>query len=604
MLIRLLKPLGRPSAHRETRLAAVRFSRGAEAMPSASWTRTGPRALVPALALTVLLASAAPAPAATQVGQLAPPGTPGGCQARNNQSPTFFHLIQQSTSGGPGYVVPAGGGVITSWSHRGGDAGGSLRFKVYRPTADPDRFQIVGASGVTTPANGQVNTYPTRMRVQAGDILGLTVTANGIACQFSQPGGGDVVDGYPYASSDPTSGEFSFNYGGSYPLGGWRLNVAATVEPDVDGDGYGDESQDDCPAYAATQEPCPSFAATEGVQFSGVLATLATYSDPGGECTFSGATTINWGDGTTGPGTLTNTVRDPDTFRCEYTLSGAHTYADDGPYLASAGWTEASTGRTGTMYARTGVADAPITAAGTTILAPPGSSFTGVVGSFTSPDPNDTAGTYTASIDWGDGTPATAGNVTTNGSGGFNVSGSHTYAAGGSSTVTVTITGDGGATGRTTTSRTSGASESTVGAGPGGGPGGAGGSTDGATVGGLGAPTGLGLTFAKQKLPTALTKGFALKGGCAQNCLVEAQLVVSGKLAKRLRLSKQARATVVAKGSALAPAGGKALVRLKFTAKAKWAFKKLRSIKLSLVGVPSNAAGSGTTAKRTVTLRR
>ena len=150
---------------------------------------------------------------------------------------------------------------------------------------------------------------------------------------------------------------------------------------------------------------------------------------------------------------------------------------------------------------------------------------------------------------------------------------------------------------------------------PGGNTGGTGGNTGGnggtgGNAGGAGGnttltpPTGLGITFAKQKLPTALSKGFTVRAGCVQGCLVKAQLIASGKLAKRLKLSKKAKATVVATGSALAPAAGKAAVKLKFTTKAKRALKKLRLIKLSLVGVPSNTAGSGTTAKRTVTLRR
>jgi hypothetical protein len=35
-----------------------------------------------------------------------------------------------------------------------------------------------------------------------------------------------------------------------------ELLVAATIEPDVDGDGFGDETQDQCPSQASTQGPC------------------------------------------------------------------------------------------------------------------------------------------------------------------------------------------------------------------------------------------------------------------------------------------------------------------------------------------------------------
>ena len=65
------------------------------------------------------------------------------------------------------------------------------------------------------------------------------------------------------------------------------------------------------------------------------------------------------------------------------------------------------------------VADAPLTATGTTITAVQGTPFTGVVASFTDADPNGVAGDYSASIYWGDGQTST-GTVTANGSGGFN----------------------------------------------------------------------------------------------------------------------------------------------------------------------------------------
>ncbi|HZI90705.1 MAG TPA: Ig-like domain-containing protein [Thermoleophilaceae bacterium] len=135
--------------------------------------------------------------------------------------------------------------------------------------------------------------------------------------------------------------------------------------------------------------------------------------------------------------------------------------------------------------------------------------------------------------------------------------------------------------------------------GTGGNTGGTGGNTTTLTT-----PTGLGLSFAKQKLRRALSKGFVAKAGCAQACLVSSRLVLSGKLAKKLKLSKKAKATVVAKGSALAPAGGKGQLKLKFTKKAKKAFKRLRSIKLSLVSTPSSSGGAGAKKTLSVTLKR
>ncbi len=41
-----------------------------------------------------------------------------------------------------------------------------------------------------------------------------------------------------------------------------RANIAATLEPDADGDGFGDDTQDACPTSAATNNDCAPPAAT------------------------------------------------------------------------------------------------------------------------------------------------------------------------------------------------------------------------------------------------------------------------------------------------------------------------------------------------------
>ena len=70
--------------------------------------------------------------------------------------------------------------------------------------------------------------------------------------------------------------------------------------------------------------------------------------------------------------------------------------------------------------------DQPITATGTTISAVEGATFSGQVATLSDPDTTATAGEYTATIDWGDGSPASA-------------AGSHAYAEEGVYAITVTI---------------------------------------------------------------------------------------------------------------------------------------------------------------------
>jgi hypothetical protein len=80
----------------------------------------------------------------------------------------------------------------------------------------------------------------------------------------------------------------------------------------------------------------------------------------------------------------------------------------------------------------------PLTVTASSIQAVEGAPFSGVVASFTStltqPQPSD----FNASISWGDGTTS-VGTITAGGSGGFNVSGGHTYAKAGGYPLSVTV---------------------------------------------------------------------------------------------------------------------------------------------------------------------
>ena len=60
-----------------------------------------------------------------------------------------------------------------------------------------------------------------------------------------------------------------------------------------------------------------------------------------------------------------------------------------------------------------------------------GTAFSGPVAHFTDANAQATASAFTATISWGDGAPATAGTIAAAG-GGFDVGGTHTYAAAGS----------------------------------------------------------------------------------------------------------------------------------------------------------------------------
>jgi hypothetical protein len=75
-----------------------------------------------------------------------------------------------------------------------------------------------------------------------------------------------------------------------------------------------------------------------------------------------------------------------------------------------------------------------------------GTAFTGVVATFSDADPNANAKDFTATINWGDG-HLTNGTVTANAAGGFDVSGTNTYAKAGKFPINVDIADFGGGPG-------------------------------------------------------------------------------------------------------------------------------------------------------------
>ncbi len=102
------------------------------------------------------------------------------------------------------------------------------------------------------------------------------------------------------------------------------------------------------------------------------------------------------------------------------------------------------------------------------------------------------------------------------------------------------------------------------------------------------------VTIAKVKLKAALAKGLKATVNCSAACHVTAQLVLPAKTAKKLKLKG-----ALAKGSGKSAKAGKVVVTLKFTAKAKKALKKLKSVKATLV-----LTSGKTVTKKVVLLKR
>jgi hypothetical protein len=179
-------------------------------------------------------------------------------------------------------------------------------------------------------------------------------------------------------------------------------------------------------------------AATEGTAFSG---TVATFTDPDTAALASeyGAT-IDWGDGTSSTvGTISGSAG-------SFTVSGGHTYAEEGSYTVTVAITDTdNAANTATVTSTATVADAALTSA----CAMPSlttQAYAGKTATFTDASSTGTLSDFTASINWGDSSTS-AGTITGGpGIAPYTVSGSHTYASTGYFTVTTTITDVGGST--------------------------------------------------------------------------------------------------------------------------------------------------------------
>jgi hypothetical protein len=178
-----------------------------------------------------------------------------------------------------------------------------------------------------------------------------------------------------------------------------------------------------------------TFAATEGLASSD--QTVATFTDPGGDTNVQDfSADIDWGDGTSATGTITL-----DASTGVFTVKGSHTFAEEGTDNIS-GTIHHQMASAAPVNSTADVADANLTAQGTSLTTEEGVAVNGTVVTFTDANPGGTLSDFTASIDWGDGT-TTPGTVA--GSGGdFSVTGSHTYAEDGNFTASVTVHDVGG----------------------------------------------------------------------------------------------------------------------------------------------------------------
>jgi hypothetical protein len=203
--------------------------------------RTSARIVV-ALAIAVGLSLPANASAAQTIGQAAPAdGCTGG------EAYTQGPLLASTYS-------PSAPGVITSWSSFAGPvANTQLELLVLDPTgAGPTHFRATqkDQARTLTQANA-LNTFSgLHLPIAPRQQLGLFLPSGEADCFILAP----PDNGLFFTGGDPPLGT-DVDFTGSNS--NRRLNASAVVEPDADGDGFGDQTQDACPAAPGVQSGCP-----------------------------------------------------------------------------------------------------------------------------------------------------------------------------------------------------------------------------------------------------------------------------------------------------------------------------------------------------------
>ncbi len=183
------------------------------------------------------------ASAATEIGS--------DCQATNG-APNYTFVQLKKVSGSPPIAAPSGG-VVTKWKVNSAvPVAVGQKLQILRPTSNPNEFQTVAESTPGTVSQG-LNSFDTRLPIQAGDRPAVAGASGGsvpapLYCETANP-----EDEMGALTPESTLGSTN-----TYPPApGLVAAISAVVEPDADNDGFGDETQDQCPQSAALQTACP-----------------------------------------------------------------------------------------------------------------------------------------------------------------------------------------------------------------------------------------------------------------------------------------------------------------------------------------------------------
>ncbi|MCA1657422.1 MAG: hypothetical protein LC713_06915, partial [Actinobacteria bacterium] len=213
-------------------------------------------------ALGLLAACASSAPAATTLG---PPNLTALGALTNIGAADIPYTYIQAVGLAPNLRATSPG-VVVKWRIRSDSATGTARLRVVRPAGT----SYTGA-GVSDPLalTGAVAEAATRLPVTAGDYIGIDNSTSALI--FGATTGAEVTY---FQGTSPAGDKLGLPEGSTLAptstTANRQLAVQAVVEPDADGDGFGDETQDQCPGDPTAQAP-PCATTTTTTTTSGTI---------------------------------------------------------------------------------------------------------------------------------------------------------------------------------------------------------------------------------------------------------------------------------------------------------------------------------------------
>ena len=155
------------------------------------------------------------------------------------------------TSQASGGRIAPSDGVVVRWRIKVGATTTPVALRITRPGASEEAQRTGAGTGPTvTPEINRTSTFDVRLPIQAGDALGIDCCLNQPMQSFVTTPNADLigwrpplVEGEPLRTLDFATADL-------------ELLINADVEPDADGDGFGDETQDQCPGAPGNADGC------------------------------------------------------------------------------------------------------------------------------------------------------------------------------------------------------------------------------------------------------------------------------------------------------------------------------------------------------------